>query len=202
MKKISTLIVLVIFAALSIAAQDVQSNLDAAQSAYNAESQLEARYNLQQALIDLNSLIGKEILNIMPSALANLAANTQEDNIIGGTGFAGLLVGRTYGEENIKHIEVTLANESPMLAAVNSFLSNDMVSGLMASQTGQKRVTISGYKGLLEKGDDDNGVSSYTINVPLGDSLFTFETTGFNNENDVVILAQQIKLAEIVALLK
>jgi hypothetical protein len=202
MKKISTLIVLVIFAVLSVAAQDVQSNLDAARSAYNAESQLAARDNLQQALIELNNLIGKEILNIMPSALANLAANTQEDNIIGGTGFVGLLVGRTYGEENIKHIEVTLANESPMLAAVNSFLSNDMLSGLMASQTGQKQVTINGYKGMLEKSDDDRANSTFTINVPLGDSLFTFETTGFDSETDVVVLAQQIKLDEIVALLK
>jgi len=185
-----------------LTAQDIQASLDAAQSSYEGDQSLEARENLQQALIDLNNLIGKKILDLMPAELGNLAANSTEDNVVGGTGFAGLMVSRQYGNSGEQEINVNLANESPMLTAVNAFLSNSMLSGMMASQTGQKKITVDGYKGMLEKSDSGDGPVTYTINVPLGDSLFTFESTGLDSEGEVTAMVQKMNLSKISELLK
>ena len=95
----------------NVSAQDIEASLDAAQTAYDSDQALEARDNLQQSLIALNTLIGKEILALMPNSLGSQKVNTAEDNIISGTGFAGLLVSRTYGDASSKQINITLANE-------------------------------------------------------------------------------------------
>jgi len=187
---------------LSVQAQDIKSSLDAAQTAYAANESLQARENLQQSLIDLNNLIGKEILALMPSSLGSQAVVSDKDNVMGGTGFAGLLVNRTYSSEKTKEVNITLANESPMIAMVNAFLSNPMLSGLMGSQTGQKKVTIHGYKGMLERSDDEGSPLRFTINVPLDDSLYTFESIGFDSEQEVINMAQQIPLDKIASFLK
>lgn len=197
-----TILFFAILAVFNVSAQDIQTSLDAAQSAYSSDQALEARDNLQQSLIDLNTLIGKEILELMPEVLGGQNVDTSEDNILAGTGFAGLLVNRTYGDLDNKQIDITLANESSMLAMVNAFLSNSMLTSMMASQTGQKKVKISGYEGMLERGDGEDGSITYTINVPLSDSLFTMESTGFSNESEVLEMAQQLRLEKIVALLK
>jgi len=198
---LTAVFVLLVFTTIN--AQNIQASLDAAQSSYAANQSLEARENLQQALIDLNNLIGKEILDLMPSSVGDLPINTPEDNIVGGTGFAGLLVNRMYGTQESKHVDITLANESPMLAVVNTFLSNSMLSGLMGSQTGQKKVTIAGYKGMMERNEGDGDYPTvYTVNVPIGDSLFTLESTGFDNDGDVISMAQQMNIDKIASMLK
>lgn len=186
-----------------VQAQDIPSALDDALSAYADNDPQAARQNLQQVLIDLNVLMGNKVLALMPPALGGLDANKNDDTVVGGTGFAGLMVERTYGGgDNNKKIEVTLANDSPLMSMVNSFLSNDLLTGIMASQTGQKRVMVSGYKGMLEKSEWDDGTVAYTLNVPLDDTLFTFETNGFSSESEVLAMAQQLNLNKIVALLK
>ncbi len=201
MKKILLIIFAILLHGFTSQAQDIQASLNAASTAYAADNPQEARQNLQQALIDLNVLMGNKVLALMPPTLGGLAVNKQEDSVIGGTGFAGLMVGRTYGG-NDKNIDITLANDSPMMSMVNSFLGNELLSGMMASQTGQKRVMVSGYKGMLEKSTDENGSVSFTLNVPLDDTLFTFTTNGFNTEGEVLDMAQQLNLKNIVALLK
>jgi hypothetical protein len=195
--------IILVFTTIIIAkAQDIQASLNSAQTAYAANNAQEARLNLQQALIDLNEIIGRKILGLMPPTLGGLEVNQDEDAVIGGTGFAGLMVSRSWGTDANKNIDVTLANDSPMLTMVNSFLGNEMLSGIMASQTGQKRVTVSGYKGMLEKSEAEDGNVSYTINVPVDDTLFTFATDGFASETEVMAMAQQINLNKIMALLK
>ena len=195
-------IVIAIFILNNAQAQDIKASLDAANSAYASSESLIARENLQKALIDINNLIGEEILGLMPKSLGGLAVDPTKDNIVGNTGFAGLIVSRTYGSNSNKDIDVTIANESPMLAMVNSFLGNSMMSGLIASQTGQKQITISGYKGMIEKNDGEEGPIVYTLNIPLKDSLFTFETTGFNNDSEVISMAEQMNLDKIGGMLK
>ena len=191
-----------IFFLSNVKAQDIKTSLDAANSSYASSESLIARENLQKALIDINNLIGEEILGLMPKSLGGLVVDATKDNIVGNTGFAGLIVSRTYGSNSNKDIDVTIANDSPMLAMVNSFLGNSMMSGLMASQTGQKQITISGYKGMIEKNDGEEGPIVYTLNIPLKDSLFTFETTGFNNDSEVISMAEQMNLDKIGGMLK
>lgn len=201
--KIILSVLLIFVAILTGRTQDITASLDKAQKAYDASSQQEARQELQQALIDLNVLIGNKVLALMPPTLGGLDISKTDDSVIGGTGFAGLLISRTYGANRDKRIEITLANDSPLMSTISSFLSNDMLSGLMASQTGQKRVMVSGYKGMLEKSEGDtDGSVQYTINVPIDNTLLTFESTGFNDEDEVLSLAQQINVDKIVPLIK
>ncbi len=181
-------------------AQDILASLDAAQSAYAAGNSQQARQHLQQALIDLNVRLGHQVLATLPATLGGLEINQNEETVVGGTGFAGLMISRTYSNDT-KRIKITIANDSPTMSMVSSFLSNDMLSGIMASQTGQKKVVVSGYKGMLEKSDYDDGTVAYTLNVPLEESLFTLEARGFASENEVLDLAQQIDLRKIAGLL-
>ncbi len=198
---VSTLLVWGILTAVQ--AQDITASLNTAQTAYDANNPQKARQSLQQALIDLNVLMGNKVLALMPPTLGGLDANKNDDTVVGGTGFAGLMVERTYGGgDNNKKIEITLANDSPLMGMVSSFLSNDILTGIMASQTDQKRVMVSGYKGMLEKSEWDDGTVAYTLNVPLDDTLFTFEANGFSSESEVLAMAQQLNLNKIVALLK
>ena len=89
------------------------------------------------------------------------------------------------------------------MSVVSSFLGNDLLTGIVASQTGQKRVMVSGYKGMLEKTEgDEEDMVWYTLNVPLDDTLLTFETTGFASESEVLAMAQQLNLPQIAKLLK
>lgn len=201
--KIILSVILVLFAILVGSAQNITASLNNAQKAYDDKNQQDARQELQQALIDLNVLIGNKVLALMPPTLGGLEVSKPDDSVIGGTGFAGLLISRTYGSNRDKRIDITLANDSPLMSTVGSFLSNDMLSGLMATQTDQKRVVINGYKGMLEKSESDtDGSIRYTLNVPLDNTLFTFETAGFNDESKVLSLAQQINLNKIVPLIK
>ncbi len=181
-------------------AQDILASLDAAQSAYAAGNSQQARQHLQQALIDLNVRLGHQVLATLPATLGGLEINQNEETVVGGTGFAGLMISRTYSNDT-KRIKITIANDSPTMSMVSSFLSNDMLSGIMASQTGQKKVVVSGYKGMLEKSDYDDDTVAYTLNIPLEESLFTLEARGFASENEVLDLAQQIDLRKIAGLL-
>ncbi len=181
-------------------AQDILASLDAAQSAYAAGNSQQARQHLQQALIDLNIRLGHQVLATLPATLGGLEINQNEETVVGGTGFAGLMISRTYSNDT-KRIKITIANDSPTMSMVSSFLSNDMLSGIMASQTGQKKVVVSGYKGMLEKSDYDDDTVAYTLNIPLEESLFTLEARGFASENEVLDLAQQIDLRKIAGLL-
>ncbi len=201
MKTIFTIFYIFIAGSITMA-QDIQASLDAAQTAYAANKAQEARHNLQQALIDLNVLMGNKVLALMPPTLGGLEANKDADPVLGGTGVAGLMISRSYGSTG-KKIELTLANESPLMSVVSSFLSNDLLTGIVASQTGQKRVMVSGYKGMLEKTEgDEEDMVWYTLNVPLDDTLLTFETTGFASESEVLAMAQQLNLPQIAKLLK
>jgi hypothetical protein len=73
---------------------------------------------------------------------------------------------------------------------------------MMMSQTGQKVVKVHGYKGMLEKEDRDDGIESYNINVPFGDSLLTLETEGVKSESAALAMAESVPLDKIAELVK
>jgi len=85
---------------------------------------------------------------------------------------------------------------------VNTFLSSPLLSGMMMTESGQKAVKVHGYKGMLEKAQRDDGIESYTINVPFGDSLLTIVTEGVNSESAVLAMAETVPLDRIAELVK
>ena len=188
--------------AVSASAQDVSGQLAAAKSAYDSENYEDARFALQQALNELDQIIGKEILKLMPTSLGGINANTEADNVTANAGFVGLYVSRTYGDPNSKSIDVSIANNSPMLAMVNIFLNSPLISSMALSGSDQKVIKLHGYKGMLEKTEPRDGVTGYSINVPFGDSLFTFETTGIDKESEATSLANEVPLDRIIKVIQ
>ncbi len=183
--------------------QDIEGNLATAKSAYQAENYEEARFTLQQALSDLNQVIGEEIQKLLPDEMGGLPTFQEADEMVGNTG-AGVFVNRTYknSEEPEKTVEVSIMDHSPMIAMVNTFLSNPMISGMMMANSDQKVVKVKGYKGMLEKEVDENSIVIYTIQVPFGDSLLTVETNSFDSEKDVIAMANAVPLDQIVQLVQ
>jgi len=198
MKELKYILLIVITILISIngRSQDVASKLNEAQSAYASGNLDNARFALQQALEEINKAIGKEILGLLPVKMGDMAYIEKEDNVTGTSlGYSGLYVNRKYGTDE-KNVKIEIISDSPLLAGINALLS--MPSFLNAGNPNQKRIKISGYKALLQKNSDDNGKTSYDIQLPFNQSLLTVRSQGVNNENDVIALVNSIAIDKIV----
>lgn len=181
---------------------DVKSSLASARSDYSDGNLSDARFTLQQTLIELNNVIGEEIRALLPDKMDDLPVYKKEEEAIGNAGSAGIFINRTYKTDSTKIVELTITDHSPMIAMVNTFLLSPMLSGMMMSQSGQKVVKVHGYKGMLEKRDRDDGIESYSISVPFGDSLLTLETEGVKSESAALAMAETVPLDKIAELVK
>ena len=181
----------------SIHAQDVQSRLDEALASYHKEDLENARFELQEALNEINRIVGEEILDVLPPELNGMSKVEDADEVTGmNVGFAGLYVHRAYqGEGNEASID--LVSDSPMLAGINTLLA---MPGFMTSDPNQKRIKISNYKALMTRNADEEGRVSYDVQVPLSSSLLTFQCSGFEDENEVLKMANAIPVDKILSI--
>jgi len=194
----SILSIIFILATIIVQAQDVNAKLDEAASAYQSDDLENTRFALQQSLSELDILLGQEILKVLPTELAGNAYDQESDAAVGNaTGLTGVFVNRSYpGEE--KTISIELVTDSPLLGALSGFLTNPLFASMAGGN--QKVIKIDSYKGMLQK--DENDPLHYELQVPLDQSLFTIRYDGFDNENDVTGIANQIGIREIAGLLK
>ncbi|MDP4210595.1 MAG: hypothetical protein Q8928_17435 [Bacteroidota bacterium] len=200
MKKLKYIvpIIIVIFVSTNAKSQDVASKLKEAQSAYSSGSLDNARFALQQALEEINKAIGKEILGILPVKMGDMPYVEKEDNVTGAAmGNSSLYVNRKYGTDD-KNVKVEIISDSPLLAGINAMLA--MPSFLGTGNANQKRIKIAGYKALMQKNSDDNGKTSYDIQVPFNQSLLTVRCQGISSENDAISMANSIAIDKIVKL--
>lgn len=190
-----------LFSLQSIYAQNIDKNLSDAKSAYKGGNLEDARFSLQQALNDVNTAIGKEILQQLPAKMVNLAGNSSEDNVTGtGLGYAGLYVKRSYGTEQGNSASIEIVSDSPLLAGINTILA--MPAILSSGDPNQKRIKVDGYKALLERSEDDQGKVSYSVQVPYGNSLLSVYFNGISSESDVMNALNTIPVTKIAALSK
>lgn len=180
---------------LSIAnAQETSAKLKEAETAYSNHNLDNARMALQDALEGINKEIGNEILKMLPVKLNELSCNQKEDNVTGASGFAGLFVTRSYasGEKNGK---IEIMGDSPMIVSLNAILS--MPTFMSGSNSNDKKVKVAGYKGLLSKSAGDNNNTSYTLQIPMNQTLVTFTVKGIFTENDILNMANTIPFDKI-----
>jgi len=193
MKNISILIFII---CTSLAhAQEFDKNLATAKTSYASGDLENTRFALEQALHELDVVIGKEILKQIPTKLGTLAYNDKEDNVTGGSGMGGgLFVQRTYGTHpNAAKIDVI--NNSPLITSINAMLAIPFV-GNSADGT-QKVVKVQGYKSVLNKNlNEETGKTGYTLQIPMNNTLFTLEMDD-TNENEIQSLANSIPLSKI-----
>jgi len=197
MRRIKTLIILLLAFTVWTNAQEVQVQLDEALSSYRSEDLENARFALQEALNEINKAVGNEILKALPTDMNGMNRVEEADDVTGiSMGFASLFVHRSYKDEN-RQASIDILADSPMLMGVNTILS---MSAFMSSDDNQKRIKLSGYKALLTRNEDESGQVSYDIQVPLSTSLLTFECTGFSEESDVLEMANRIPVDRIAEL--
>jgi hypothetical protein len=197
MKKL--LILFAVLFSLTAHAQDFSKDLSSARTAYSAGNLEDARFAMQQMLTDIDMIVGKEILKLLPAKMDAMASNPKQDNVTANTGFTGVLIHRDYGTAE-KTAVVDIMGNSPMVASINAILSIPFVGN--SSDGTQKVVKIQGYKGVLQKSvDTETSKTDYTLQVPLNSTLVTF-TVRDSNEADVLRLANTIPVTEIAKLVQ
>jgi len=198
MKKILSLIILSGICAGAVA-QDFDKNLSTAQTAYASGNLEEARFAMQQMLTDIDMIIGREVLKVLPGKMGSLSANTANDNVTANTGFAGVMIHREYGSGD-KISNLDLISNSPLIATINAFLSIPFIGN--SGDGTQKVVRVSGYKGMLQKEvDEERKVTNYTLQIPLGSTLLTL-TVPETTEDEVMKMANTIPVSEITKLVQ
>jgi hypothetical protein len=183
-----------------MAQQDFEKRLTEAKTAFAANKLDDSRFAMQQMMQELDILIGKEVLKVLPEKMDTTTANKAKDNVSGASGWVGVVVHREYGIPAADGSQTTLEilTNSPMIGMLNTLLSMPLMAG---ASPDQKIVRIAGYKGLSQKVSGPNGREDYEVQVPLTNSLLTFKAPGLSQDK-VVELANTIKIADIAKLVQ
>ena len=199
MKKI-TLVFTTIFFVLIVSAQtDFKSDVASARSAYAAGKLEDAHFSLQQAMGELDIIIGKEVLKILPTQLESLNSNSKNDNVTATAGFIGAMIHRSYGDTT-KKAEIEIISNSPLLGTLNAFLNMPIIGGMMHDEN-TKILKAQGYKSRLERTDAGNGNYNYKLDIPFTDALLTFSVDK-SNEAEITNMANKIPLQDIAKLIQ
>ena len=183
----------------SIAQGDFKTQIATAKKSYTAGKLEDTHFALQQALQELDMIIGKEVLKIMPQKIDSLNANPKDDHVAANVGFVGATIHRSYGTQ--RNAEVEIINNSPMVNTLNAFLNSGMLGGMVRDEN-TKVVKVQGYKSRLEKqGDNANGKPNYHLQIPFSNALMTVTANGMTEEQ-VLALANSFPLQDIAKLVQ
>jgi hypothetical protein len=179
------------------AGQDFDKNLTAARSSYGSGDLENTRFAMEQMLRDLDMAIGNEVLKMLPTTVATLAANEKEDNLSGGGGMGGLFVHRSYGADP-RRANIEVINNSPMINSLQAILTMPMMGAM--SDPNQKQVKIQGYKSLLNKTvNSETGKTAYDLQIPMNNTLITVHIDD-TNEAEITAAANALPLSKIATL--
>jgi hypothetical protein len=197
MKKYFFLILILFFTA-AVQAQDFSKDIADAKTAYSSGKLADAHFSLEQAVQEIDMIVGKEVLKLLPEKMNDMAATTSNDQVSANVGFVGVTVHRGYGTTGS---QVEIISNSPLITSLNAFLNMPFVGGMMRNST-TKVVKIQGYKSRLEKqSDNENGKPNYQLQIPFKSALITITANGMD-ENTVMSFANSIPLDKIAALIQ
>jgi hypothetical protein len=197
MKKYS-IFILVLFYGITIQAQDFTKQIADAKSSYSAGKLADAHFSLEQAIQEIDMIVGKEVLKLLPEKMNDMNAVANDDQVSANVGFVGATVHRGYGTNGS---QVEIISNSPLISSLNAFLNMPLMGGLMRNST-TKVVKIQGYKSRLEKqGDNENGKPNYQLQIPFKSALITITANGMD-EGQVTTFANSIPLDKIQTLIQ
>jgi hypothetical protein len=195
MKK-SFIILLLLVISISAYSQEFNKYLADARATYSSKNLSDSRFAMEQMLKNLDIIIGKDILKLLPAKMDALTANTKTDNVTGTGAGAGLFVQRTYGTDK-KQAVIDIVNNSPLITSLNALLAVPFVGLGNSADSDQKIVKVQGYKSILNKNaDTDSGKVNYELQIPMNNTLLTFRLDDAK-EADILRLAETIPLAKI-----
>lgn len=199
MKKLFILTGIILGSTVPGLAQGFDKAINTAQSAYDAGKLEEAHFALQQAMQEVDIIIGKEVLKLLPAKMEDLASNPKNDKVISNTGFMGATIHRSYGD-TARRADLDIISNSPMIATLNSFLNLPMIGGMM-SDPNNKTVKVQGYKGRLSASDLADNKKQYELQIPLGSALVTFVVRE-GTESEVLAMANTLPMQQIAKLIQ
>jgi hypothetical protein len=199
MKKVLIVIIMISFSG-SMLAQDFSKDMATAKSSYNAGKLEETHFALLQAMQEVDIIIGKEVLKLLPPKMDTLSVNTKEDQVSANAGFIGCTIHRSYGKMT-KKADLSIISNSPLVAMLNSVLNTPLLGGMM-NDGNSKTVKVQGYKARLEKKpgstEDKN---DYELQIPLGNALITF-TVDDCTDTEILAMANTIPLPQVAKLIQ
>jgi hypothetical protein len=191
---------LTIFVTVACLGQDFAKAMTTAKTAYNAGKLEETHFALQQAMQEVDIIIGKEVLKLLPTKMDSLEVNTKDDNVASNVGFVGATIHRSYGKFN-KKADLSIISNSPMVSMLNTFLNSPLLGGMM-TDANTKTIKVHGYKARLErKPQGEEGKNDYELQVPLGSALITF-TVDDCTDTEITAMANTIPLPQIAKLIQ
>jgi hypothetical protein len=164
MKKILILSISFCFTAL-IHAQDFKTEISTAKSSYASGKLEDTHFALQQALQELDIVIGKEVLKLLPAKLDTMSTVAKKDNVTSNVGYIGATIHRSYGLGSLNNATIEIISNSPLIGSINAILNMPM-AGMMRDEN-NKTVKVQGYKARLEKSDNSNGGANFKLEMPL-----------------------------------
>lgn len=190
---------ILILSAGAFAQGDFKSQMATAKKSYTTGKLEDAHFALQQALQELDIIIGKEVLKLMPQKLDSLSSNPKEDHVTANASFIGATIHRSYGK--MGKVNVEIINNSPLVTTLNAFLNSSLLGGL-ARDENTKIVKVQGYKARLEKqGENSEGKPNYSLQIPFNNALMTITANGLD-ETQVLAAANSMPLADIAKLIQ
>jgi len=199
MKHTTLFFAFIFFRTIVFAQTDFKGEVATAKTSYTSGKLEDAHFALQQALGDLDIIIGKEVLKLLPTQLDSLNANTNSDNVTANVGFIGATIHRDYGSPE-KKAEIEIISNSPLLGTLNAFLNTPLIGGMMRDEN-NKTVKVQGYKARLERTDAGNGKFNYKLDVPFSSSLLTLNVDN-SAESEILGMANKIPFQDVAKLIQ
>jgi len=199
MKHTTLFFAFIFFTTIVFAQTDFKGEVATAKTSYTSGKLEDAHFALQQALGDLDIIIGKEVLKLLPTQLGSLNANTNSDNVTANVGFIGATIHRDYGSPE-KKAEIEIISNSPLLGTLNAFLNTPLIGGMMRDEN-NKTVKVQGYKARLERTDAGNGKFNYKLDVPFSSSLLTLSVDS-SAESEILGMADKIPFQDVAKLIQ
>lgn len=177
---------------------DVKQNLGEANNAFKVGNYGDARYSVQQAMLGVEMEIGNKILQSLPETISGLNKEPNRDKVTStGFGWVGLTIERSYSKGN-KDFDVTVANNSAWMSAVNMYLTGGGFSQTTDGKQNMKQTRVKGFRAVIEY-DDGSG---YKLSVPIGQtSLLICEGRNFATEQEMMTAASTVDIAGIKKML-
>jgi hypothetical protein len=179
-------------------AQEFAKDIATAKTSYAAGKLEDAHFALQQALSELDMIIGKEVLKLLPASMDTAAANPKEDKVSSNVGFAGATVHRSYGKTGKATIEII--SNSPMIASLNALMNMPMMGGIMRDEN-NKTIKVQGYKARLERQSAGENIYDYVLQLPYNSALLTL-TVKNCSEADIMKMADSLPLDQVAKLIQ
>jgi len=186
------------FITTAVFSQNFTTDIATAKTSYASGNLEDAHFALQQAMQEIDIIVGKQVIGMLPATMGSFAANSKDDNVMSNVGFMGSTIHRSWGQND--SVDLSIIGNSPLITTLNAFLNTPLLGGMM-SNGNNKIIKVQGYKGQLTKSDEGNGQANYTIQIPLGSSLVTF-TAKNTTDTQITTWANTLPLAQIAKLLQ